>query len=545
MNHATGRTWVLLFAWVLAAGVWCAFRPSSLPPLTNARLEAPSIEFDARGRVQVTAAPEEAVYISTDGEQPSPRAIRYQGPLPLWPDPVRCARLSAVPTSPQWRHPLSDSPSLAVVRARSRGTHGEWGPTATRTRMVPGIVSLPVVSLVLPPGALFDPDSGIYVVGNAVLGGDPEALAAYRHDMRWWKYPGNYHLRGDEAERRAHVEWFEGNGAAGWSGDVDLRIHGNNTRGFPQHALRITFKERTEPLPGMGRHRSLVLRTGGNDQDKAFMRDVVQHRACAGAPFATARAWPVVVFINGAYWGVHEVRERIDDHELAERFDLKAKNITILADRAVLYRGDDHERIRFMRLVQQAERAPVAAPEQCLAFERSMEEELEVDGFLQYMASQILLGNTDWPDQNVKYWRWTGAPGNGVKDGRWRFIMGDSDLGLGYSSDPAIDMFAVVERKNGPVAALLRGLLRDPLYKDRFADIVRELMDGRLAPAALRAVVEEWSARIGPEMDRHCARWRRPLDTGSWQLAVEDLARTITERSEAVHRQVEARFPEH
>ena len=530
--------WLFLIVWVAAAGGWCAFRPSPLPLLEDARAERPVIERGADGRIIITGSRD--VIYALDGSVPDQHSPRYEGPINAAPDAMRCARLTALATSPQWRHPRGEFTALMVLRARSIGSNGTLGPVATRTFDVPDHAGLPVLSIVLPAGALFDPDTGIYVVGNAIFHSDPEVQDLYSQDMRWWRYPGNYLLRGEENERAAHAEWFDPSGRPLWSGDIALRINGNNTRGFPQHALRMLFDKATEPMPGMGRHRSLVLRTAGNDQDKAFMRDALQHRLCASAPFEVSRSWPVVVYINGAYWGLHEMRERIDDDELALRHDLKAKNITVLADRALLYRGDDQERIRFMRMVQRASRNDLSAPGELAG----LQAELDIDGFLHYMACQILLGNTDWPDHNVKYWRYTGEPHpDGIKDGRWRFIMGDSDLGLGYSSDANVNLFAIVAAKDGPVAALFTGLMRDPGLRERFRNMLLGTLDGPLSAEAMLAEVDALSTLIGPEMEDQCARWRRPLDGRTWRTQVTALKEVITRRCPVLRAQVEEHFP--
>jgi hypothetical protein len=60
---------------------------------------------------------------------------------------------------------------------------------------------------------------------------------------------------------------------------------------------------------------------------------------------------------------------------------------------------------------------------------------IDVTSYIDYMLSQIFLVNTDWPGNNIKYWRLKtpsylpGAePG---KDGRWRWMMFDTDFGFG------------------------------------------------------------------------------------------------------------------
>ncbi|MBK6831574.1 MAG: CotH kinase family protein [Flavobacteriales bacterium] len=79
----------------------------------------------------------------------------------------------------------------------------------------------------------------------------------------------------------------------------------------------------------------------------------------------------------------------------------------------------------------------------------TLEARVDVDGFLAYMAGQMILGNMDWPKQNLKYWRYTGTPRDQQPlDGKWHFIMGDSDLGFGANAPASSDMFAQVRDTN-------------------------------------------------------------------------------------------------
>ena len=114
--------------------------------------------------------------------------------------------------------------------------------------------------------------------------------------------------------------------SADYKTKVRFRINGNNTRGFPDKALRLYLDD-----DSLG-YECLILRAGGNDHGRMFMRDALQHNLCKSLPFDVMEARPVVLYINGAYWGIKYIRPRMDDVELARRYDLKQEAITILED---------------------------------------------------------------------------------------------------------------------------------------------------------------------------------------------------------------------
>ena len=458
------------------------------------------------------------------------------GPRPSYGSP---GKLLLEATAIQWRRPTGQLPELGF-------STGETGHQIESTAPSRIHVRLTVVSVIAEEDDLFGADHGIYTIGNAILNDEDQASLKYLREPRWWKYPGNYLFRGKEWERHANIEIFDSNGALVCNEPIGLRINGNTTRGFPQKALRVSFKK-NDPLQLFEATRrtydELVLRASGNDQDRTMFRDALQHRLCEELPFDVSRAMQSVVYINGAYWGIHNIRERVEDDELAIRHGLKKKFIVILADRALPYRNDDNgvEAKRFKVWLKRTERMDAGSQ----AFVDSLDAAVDVNGFLSYMAAQIIFGNTDWPDQNVKFWRFTGARDTTkVKtDGRWRFIMGDSDLGFGYAEVPPgeyPDMFAYVDGKQGPVARLFKCSMRSPELKERFGAILRRMLRGPLSADHMEDMVKSMADNIDAEMHRHVRRWRRPVDHTTWRGHVEAMATFAQSRPGVILKQWEA-----
>ena len=203
-----------------------------------------------------------------------------------------------------------------------------------------------------------------------------------------------------------------------------------------------------------------------------------------------------------------------------------------------LYEGDEEEVKRFGRFLSRSERCDPHAP----ATLDSLEKHLDVEGFLHYMAAQIILANTDWPEQNVKWWRFTGEPDSVGKplDGRWRFIMGDSDMGMGMAVGPTYDMCRhITARRTAPVARLLTVCLRVPPLRERFRSTVVELLAGPLSAERMTTVARTMHDRIAQEMPDHIARWRRPLSLERWEAHVADVLTFAHQRPAAARAEVQ------
>jgi len=454
-------------------------------------------------------------------------------------DERSAARSLSIPISMNWRHPLAGLPTAQVLRIAEVDGRGRSTEEKVHTLLFTDHGDLPILSLVLPHGALFDPDTGIMVVGNGIFHAPEKVLTAEYRDPRWWKYPGNFHMRGKEWERQGIVQFIGSEGDEIFQDHVGVRMNGQMTRSFPQHALRLEFPERLQQdIFGEPVHKgysSVIVRAAGNDQIKAMLRDAFQHDLCAGLPFEVSGHRTCVLYINGAYWGVHHIRHRLDEDELARRYGIRKQEITILEDEARLYRGDTIEVARFERLAQRT--AVWNGLDQ--RWMDTLNASLDVDGFLAYMATQMILGNMDWPSQNVKFWRFTGAPRHERPlDGRWYFMMGDSDLGYGVHASPSTDMFIRANALDVPITQLYRGMMRDPRTKARFIDTARKLAQGTFSAERSLVKLDRIVQLMAPEMTNHTRRWRRPADVRTWMEQVDIMRSFAMERSGQVLRQL-------
>src|SRR5690606_16126069 len=75
--------------------------------------------------------------------------------------------------------------------------------------------------------------------------------------------------------------------------------------------------------------KSVILRAGGNDNSRTHIRDGVLQMLVQHLSFETQHYQPIILFINGEYWGLHGLRDRYDDHHLSSRYGLDRSGIVI------------------------------------------------------------------------------------------------------------------------------------------------------------------------------------------------------------------------
>ena len=317
-------------------------------------------------------------------------------------------------------------------------------------------------------------------------------------------------------------------------------MHGGSSRSpgvTPQHSLRLHFRRKYGaaklefPLfPGAEVERFDTLVISANSSDNwtsanlatgavgQFIRDQWARDVQRAMGHAYVAGTYVHLFLDGLYWGLYNLTERVDDGLAAEHFGGSKEEYDVIVD-GVATAGDT---IEWRRLLALARGRSVAAVEPLL----------DVDGFIDYLLINMFTGNWDWPDHN-----WN-ASRRRVPEGRFRFFVWDSEVGMGLDVNipgPIVPREFHVNLTGRRVdiasSALVGGpgelynlLRRDPEFRRRFSDhLHRHLRSGGVLTTERAVDLYETRAReIRRALVQQAARWgdvrRDPPDVpdGLW-----------------------------
>lgn len=417
-----------------------------------------------------------------------------------------------------------------VIRARLFNGSVPVSKTFTGTYLISEKITLPVFSISTNPGNFFDPDTGIYEKG-------PNAETAYPYfNANFWQ----------DWERPVHIEYFEKDGKQVVDMDAGIKIFGAWSRAMAQKSLalfarqeygygKIKYKFFEDRI--QNEFESVVLRNAGNDGEYTMIRDAVMQSLVSGVDLETQAYRPVILFINGKYWGIHDLREKINEHFIAARHNVNPDSLDILEANNVVVAGTNTHYKSLMNFISTSD---LTKPLNYGYVKLRM----DVENFINYEIAQIYFDNGDWPGNNIKYWR----PQR--NDGKWRWILYDTDFGFGLYNDHAYsnNTLNFATASNGPnwpnppwSTLLLRKLLVNEEFKNSFISRFSEFSNTIFKSDVVVSKIRKYQAVIDPEIKRHLERWGN-FTYDEWIKNVSKLETFAQNRIQSMRNHFSTRF---
>lgn len=492
--------------------------------------------------------PQFDIYYTTDGSIPSLSSKRYNGQVKFGDRTGERNLISSISTSPHWKPPAGEVSKSTVLKAAVYKKGVGFGKVLTHTYFVndsgQNPWKLPVVSLSTDKKYLFDRQIGIYVLGDSYEDKDRFARKLIDLASPWWEHPANYKNRGSDWERPVTFEYYDASGKKQSSMNAGIRIHGNATRAFSQKSLRILFESNFSdevlqyPLfkdRGHDRFASLILRTSGNDWTKTLMRDGVIHNTMRGTCVNTQSYQPVIVFLNGEYWGIHNIRERYDEENLALHLNVKEENVLLCEQVGMQLLCDNKEEMKWLNELGSMIKKPGVSLEKKM---KVLNDAFEMQSFMDYIIAENFYANTDWPANNVEFYR---IAGSGERS-KYRFLLQDLDYGLGYYGNVEghhANMFRHLKQSNAFISSMFRILEKDGEFATAFYKRYKELLDSKLNGKNITGHIDSAAALLRPNIQQHVRRWRYPVTIEKWESNVGGMKNFALNRGAVVKKQLE------
>jgi hypothetical protein len=442
---------------------------STSPAYTNGYEPSPQFSVPAgfyNSSLKVTITNPSATAVvryTTDGSEPTETSFLYTGT------------------------PVSVT-STKTLKARSFSTIDKLpGNTTTATYFINASHVLPVISI---------------TTNNENLYGD---AGIFDHWDQTWNKP-------------CYIEYFDSEKNLIFKQEAGIQIDGGagGSRSQPQHSVRIepgngTFGEGDVKYalipdrPFREDYSSFYLRNGSNQYNTLQYKDGLQVKAVAKNTHTYYSAHtPIVAYINGGYFGVYELREKLNADFFTENYLMDNDSLDLLT--LSYFKGSvlqalegsteqfwiDFESIRNLSPSDNA-------------FLDQVSGILDLNNYTDYIIAQSWICNTDWPWNNIRAFR------NKSTDLKWRYTVQDVEWAMSPNgwSLASTDHFAYMfgQDYNLPYIGYWLRLIQNENYRPFFINRFADLMNSNYLFANIGPMEEEIYNLQYPEMEAYFERW--------------------------------------
>ena len=470
--------------------------PIEAMQFTQSGVTKTSVHFIEGESQLVLTAPEGAeIYYTLDGSVPDRDSQRYTEPI--------------VPERSE-----SFFPACCALRAKAYFADGTESVTATQTFWTAADVSSLfhnyIVSVVGDPAEITDAPDGIF-------------------------YGDNAKQRGRDSERAVSVEMIDSDGNTLFSHDAGMRVFGAASRESSIKSMKLYARKSYDPEHGkfalnlfgtfnpegelIGEYDKLVLRNAGNDFQFAFIRDEFNQTLAAMAGYTDCESvLPVVVYLNGSYYGIQWMHEALCDDLLKS-----------------MYGGKGNGTFRILEGKEKEKKVPEDDPEEAAAAEEfnqkyaelseldltsdknfaAVSEYMDVWNYLDYYAFNIYINNKDWPQNNMKVYRFEangewgyGSEDNQHLDGKWRWWLHDMDYAEGlYEQEETQanynNLAEILKPESDRYAPMFAALMKRDECRQYFLGKIQQLMISVFTPEKMDETLDSLNSVRYLEMVRY------------------------------------------
>lgn len=376
--------------------------------------------------------------------------------------------------------------------------------------------SFPVISLITDSLNLFQYDSGIYIPGA-------------KFDELGFQNPpeGNYNERGREWERKVNVSFLETDGVLKFQTYASIRMRGGYSPSLSQKSMGLYFRDSyglnniQYPVfsnSSIENYKRLILRSSGNDYLNTHFRDALLQELLKPLDLELQNFRPSIVFINGEYWGIHNIREKYDDHHFRYHFNVDQDSVNILNYFGGVEEGSSLNYPDIVDMLNSSDMSQESSYQY-------IDERVDISNMIDFLIAEIYYANYDWPCKNYKKWRID------TEQSKWRFLIHDLDLTFGTHENTSWDtesLYHALEAGDGwPNCAssnlLFRKMMENENFVNEFLNRFKYHLKYTFSTDTIIDKIDYFTQLYEPEIEEHIDRWSYPSDLDTWYSEIQIL----------------------
>ena len=329
-----------------------------------------------------------------------------------------------------------------------------------------------------------------------------------------------------KVQERGYVDYFDKEGE-GFSINVGLKLFGGSTRSYKKKSYEIKFKKKYGDAKlkykvfknvDSSVFDSLVLRTGSQDEfqyndQRTVIKDVVATSLMGKYTDVDVQDYvPIVLYINGKYWGIYFIREKVDETFVSNHYNVKATktDTSILRIDGEVKSGTDKKYNSMISFINSNSLSNSKNYEK-------IKEQIDIQSFSDFWIGEIYTANYDI--LNTRYFS-----NPLVDNGKWKYIFYDIDSGFFRTTQNTFNEYtnpSGMGSWNFPTV-LLRNMMKSSEFKSTFLERLSYNLNNTWAYKNVEKRIDEVIDEIGKdEFKKNAERWGNSYS--HWEKSIKSM----------------------
>lgn len=337
-------------------------------------------------------------------------------------------------------------------------------------------------------------------------------------------------------EVEAYAELYED--GSSFSIPCGFKLFGGSTRGLAKKSFALKFRKKYGESElhyqvfdnrDFSSFNTLVLRSGSQDSERAFFRDILMTSLADGMINVDVQSYKsVILYINGQYWGIYNIREKIDSEFISNHYNVSEEGTDIIN----ILRGVDEGNIsEYNSLYNYIQNHDLSITENY----EYVKSKLNIDSFIDFWIAETWAANND-----ILNARFFSNPF--VDNGKFNMIFYDLDFGMyNYSHNYYNFTINPEGMSDFKVSTLfMRKLIKNKEFKQKYLERLSYQLKYVWNEERVLNKIDEIYNTLLPEMPRNQQRWNLTMNT--WNERVEFLRKYAKVRNDYMKSQAKSFF---
>ena len=318
---------------------------------------------------------------------------------------------------------------------------------------------------------------------------------------------------------------------------LDVKTYGGMTLGWKEKSLQLSARDNKyerskikvklfQNLPFRD-YQHVVLRTSGNDQHATRVKDISISQVAADINLNIKDYRQVVLYVNGIYYGIHNLREKVNGDYFKYRYDWKKGDFIEL-------QGSGDESLEYNSLVSY-----IVESSDKPDFINLIKDSIDIENYFNYQIFETYITNID-SRGNVRFYK--------HKDGKWKWVVYDADQACAFAESNFIQNRCLPKERlwynPSYTTTILENLLKNDTLRNRFVTQYCYLNATYLNATYFGRSLDLRAEKIKEELPRHFNR-RKNLyseDMVSWTEKFNELKQYFFDRDSTIFKDLKITF---